>query len=177
MKQSIKFEMSLPDSSFSLYLRQLHEESNRLVVILEVVESDVGFSFSMVQDMFLNLIIYTKCNHELPVICFVIQDTEPNYWLEKVNHVRSNKEIILSADAICIYNGELKVPKQFMMVPKYYEIHNGQAIETTINSPQETKVSNTGMFSSSKNDTDDTKNGKDDTVEADKSYFSQCTII
>ena len=42
MKQHLNFKMSLPDSSFSLYLRKIYEESKGLIVILEVENRGKG---------------------------------------------------------------------------------------------------------------------------------------
>lgn len=170
--------MSLPDSSFSLYLRQLYQEDNRLVVILEI-EQRKGGCFSMVEEKLLNLSIdTTNCNHELPATYFVVQDIEMEqgqpipWWLKNVNHVCSDKEIPLFDEKTCIYNGKLKVPNQFH--PEHYEILEGQAIKRTISSPLETnaiKVSDISMFPSSTNNS-----SKNNSLETNDSYF-QCTII
>lgn len=66
---------SLSNSSYDLFLRKIYEESDQLVVILEI--ENEGCSFSAIQNMSLDVIIdLAESTQKLPVAYFVVQDIQ-----------------------------------------------------------------------------------------------------
>jgi len=163
MKQLIQFKMSLPDSSYDLFLRKVYEESDRLVVILEIEQGGGDLGFCAIQDMLLNLTInLARSTQKLPVTYFVVQDIQKQienirkhqpdwspWWLEKVNHVQSDNSITISDRATCLYDGKLTVPSEGYYG---YQIIYGYAIKGTVRTESATtqaRVSDIGVFSTS----------------------------
>lgn len=158
MIQELKIRKIFNDSSYKLLLREIYEETEKLVVLLVIEEDKSGFADLAFQRVAVDLKVELKTSTQVLPVTYLFMESikdEPNSTLpgsEERNSVKSKESLGINADATCLYKGRLNIPTLFAegMQPKVFEIIDGDASEVVIKvqSVAQAKASDIGVFAS-----------------------------